>query len=617
MTYQNCLFDLFEQRARQTPDRIALVFRDETLTYKELNHRSNCLAYKLQDRGVGPDVPVGLMLERSVEMIVGLLAVLKAGGAYVPLDPEYPRDRIAYMIEDSGIGLVITQANLVQSLPDNGVNPILLSQGGEDFAASYPSANPSRTTRSDHLAYIIYTSGSTGKPKGVMLEHRNVASFLDGTKQSITFGDHCVMLCVTTISFDIFVLETLLPLIEGYRVVLASREEQTDMAALAKLIQSQGVNTLQMTPSRMQLLSGDDPELQCLSRVRTIMLGGEPLPLRLLKKLQTVPGIKLFNMYGPTETAVWSLISDVTNAEKVTIGYPIAGTFVYMMDAEGNSVRPGEEGELYIGGPGVARGYFQRPELTAERFITRVRPEGEERLYRTGDLVKQGADGNIEYLGRNDFQVKVRGFRIELGEIEATLESHPHVVQAVAIVREEQLGNARISAYYLPSASNPPSVRELKSYVQDRLPDYMTPSAWVEMAQWPLTPSGKIDRRALPSPSMSRLSLELPYVEPSTEIETAIAAIWAEILEYDRVGIEDDFIELGGNSILTTQVLTRIDQTYKVRVSFQDMLTRGNTVRILASIVEELLLLQADDEELALLLAELEELSDEEAKALK
>ncbi|MWC27750.1 non-ribosomal peptide synthetase [Paenibacillus sp. MMS18-CY102] len=616
MTYQTCLFDLFEQRVEQTPDRVALVFQDELLTYKELNNRSNRLAYKLQEMGVGPDVPVGLMLERSVEMIVGLLAILKAGGAYVPLDPEYPRDRIAYMIEDSGIALVLTQAHLVENLPENGVDPVLLSKSEGDYL-SYSNSNPSRTAQSDNLAYIIYTSGSTGKPKGVMLEHRNVASFLNGTKQSISFKEDSSILCITTISFDIFVLETLLPLTEGYRVVLASREEQMDMLALQVLIQKHQVNTLQMTPSRMQLFLAEDPDLQSLSHVRTIMLGGEALPLRLLKKLQTVSGVKLFNMYGPTETTVWSLVSDVTNAEKVTIGTPINGTFVYVMDEQGVPVPQGEEGELYIGGPGVARGYFQRPELTAERFIVRTGTEGEERLYRTGDLVKVNEDGRIEYLGRNDFQVKVRGFRIELGEIEATLESHPNIVQAVVVVREEQIGNARISAYYVPAQLNPPSVRELKAYVQSRLPDYMTPSSWVEMEQWPLTPNGKIDRRALPNPSMSRLSLELPYVEPKTEIEIEIAAIWADILEYDRVGIEDNFIELGGNSILTTQVLTRIDQTYKVRVSFQDMLIRGNTVKVLASIVEELLLLQAGDEELALLLAELEGLSDEEAEALK
>ncbi|MCD1258914.1 non-ribosomal peptide synthetase [Paenibacillus athensensis] len=615
----SCIHELFEAQAAANPQQTALIYADRSWSYAELNAQANRLAHQLRTLGIGPDTLVGVCLERTETLLIALLGILKAGGAYVPIDPDYPAERIAFMIEDSATQLVLTEERFRGLLEPAGAQLLMLTARGDELA-EFPPHNLQPVAASGSLSYVIYTSGSTGKPKGVMLEHASVVHFIEAMQAALPVADAQKFLCVTTISFDIFVLETWLPLACGKTVVLASRMEQTDMTALSHLLQRSRIDLVQMTPSRMQLLVGEDPGLASLAAVRTLLLGGEPLPSRLLKTLQDLDDTKLFNMYGPTETTVWSLVQEVTHADTVTIGYPIGDTRIYIVGEDGALASgAGAIGELCIAGSGLARGYWNRPELTAERFPADPFAAGSgERMYRTGDLAHYAPDGSVVYAGRNDFQVKVRGFRIELGEIEAALESHPSVGQAVALVREEASGATRLAAYILPvaGASPAPGAGELRLYLQNRLPEYMVPSAFVEMESWPLTPNGKIDRRSLPNPSLTRMSIELPYTAPASEIEREIAVVWADILGFDRVGAEDDFIELGGNSLLSTQVLSRLQQLYGIRVSFRDMLTRGQTVAALAGLVEDALLLQAGDDELTALLLELDELSDEEAEAL-
>ncbi|WP_254207985.1 non-ribosomal peptide synthase/polyketide synthase, partial [Paenibacillus sp. AK121] len=552
---------VFEEQVAQTPDQVALMFGHQSLTYRELNERANSLARILQAQGVGPDKLVGLMVHRSVEMIVGLLAVLKAGGAYVPIDPEFPSSRIQYMLEDSEATVLLTSRDLLEEHHCNA-NAIFI-EDAELYQGE--SSNLEAIARPEHLAYVIYTSGSTGNPKGVMLQHRSVLNFITGMREAIDFETSQTILSLTTISFDIFVLETILPLLGGMTVVLGDRQHQVNPQVLGELITHHHIEMLQMTPSRVQMLLGHETGSRALQSVKAIMVGGEALPSKLLGDLQKINGPRIYNMYGPTETTVWSTVQELTHAHQINIGRPIANTQIYIMNADGGLQPIGVPGELCIAGEGLARGYWKREELTAEKFVENPFAGGKagyERMYRTGDLARWMPDGNIEYLGRIDHQVKIRGYRIELGEVESQLLQVESVREAVVVARMDEMGQNHMVAYYV--AGQVVDASELRSELGRELPGYMVPSYFVQLEQLPLTPNGKIDRKALPAPEGS-LQTGVDYAEPRTMQERALVAVWQSVLGLQTVGILDNFFDLGGDSIKAIQIASRAFQAgYKL-----------------------------------------------------
>jgi amino acid adenylation domain-containing protein len=580
------LHQLFEAQAARTPGRVAVEADDGALTYAELDRRAAALADALRARGVAPETRVGIFVDRSVEMLVALLGVLKAGGAYLPLDPAYPADRIAYILEDSGAALVLAQEATRGLLPEfvGGVeivvgqapsppgplSPASGRKGENDGVEAESALSHSRTfalSHSSSLAYVIYTSGSTGRPKGVQLPHRAVVNFLHAMRERPGIREDDVLLAVTTLSFDIAGLELFLPLTVGAKVVVAGRETAADARLLAERVAGCGATTMQATPAtwRMLLAAGwaGNPGLRALC-------GGEALDGELARRLRPLVG-ELWNLYGPTETTIWSTVQRVESPDGAPpIGRPIGNTRVYVLDEALDPVASGVEGELFIAGDGVARGYLHRPELTAERFVPEPGADGAT-MYRTGDLVRIGRGGEIRYLGRIDHQVKVRGFRIELGEIEAALARHPAVRQAVVTAREDGTGERGLVAYLVPGEGALPPVGELRAALAEELPEYMVPSAFVELERLPLTPNGKVDRRALPAPGeAARLRGAAEYAAPRTALEEVLCATWAEVLGVERVGIRDDVVDLGAHSVMATQVITRLE-LLKVRLALRDV----------------------------------------------
>lgn len=545
---------LFEAQARQTPDAVAVSCSGTHLSYQSLDQRANRIARRLRALGLADAARVGLCLERSVDMLAALLGVLKAGAAYVPLDPSFPADRLQFMVDDAGIGLLLTQASLRDLLPaDRGATLYL---DGDAAAIDGESADPlTPSTDPERLAYVIYTSGSTGRPKGVQIPHRALTNLLCSMAETPGIGSDDTLLAVTTLSFDIAGLELYLPLLVGARVVIASREEAADGTRLAALLADCGASVMQATPSTWRLLleSGwrGRAGLKALS-------GGEALPRDLAEQLLGA-GLELWNMYGPTETTIWSAVEPVVSGEAaVPIGRPIANTSLYVL-GEGMSLLPrGALGELYIGGYGLARGYLNRRELTAERFVANPFLQGE-RLYRTGDRARYLPDGRLEVLGRTDYQVKVRGYRIELGEIEAVLLRHPRIQDAVVTVREDVAGDKRIVGYVIDADGESAPVAELRAHLKQSLPDYMLPSAFVRMQSFPLTLNNKVDRRALPAPDGSAVPAVI-YEAPRDELDGQLAAIWARVLGVERVGITDDFFELGGHSLLAVRLVADMER---------------------------------------------------------
>jgi amino acid adenylation domain-containing protein len=551
-----CLHELIEEQARRTPEAVAVVFDDKQLTYGQLNERANQLAHRLQKLGVGPDTLVGVCVERSLEMMVTLLGILKAGGAYLPLDPTYPKERLAFMLEDSGVGVLLTQASMAESLPTHQAQIVRLDADWSAITAESP-ANPRSSVAAHHLAYMIYTSGSTGKPKGVQIQHGAVVNFLHSMRLAPGFTAQDKLLAITTLSFDIAGLELWLPLIVGAQVVIASRETARDGQALRELLARCEATVMQATPSTWKvLLSGDwrgNPHLK-------ILCGGEPWPRDLARQLLEKCG-SVWNMYGPTETTIWSAACNVRAGEEVLIGGPIANTQFYVLDHRLRSVPVGIAGELWIGGDGLARGYFKRPELTREKFIhDPFYDKPAARMYKTGDLVRWQADGKIEFLGRTDHQVKIRGFRIELGEIESVLAGHPGVREAVVVVREDHPGDRRLVAYLTAKDGLPPTDSELRGLLLRKLPEYMVPFPFVILDALPLTPNGKVDRNALPAPQRAPAQSDRSYVAPRTPLEESLAGIWAEVLRIERVGIKQNFFDLGGHSLLAVRLQARVEK---------------------------------------------------------
>ncbi|HEY7416717.1 MAG TPA: amino acid adenylation domain-containing protein, partial [Ktedonobacteraceae bacterium] len=500
----------------------------------ELNEQANRLAHRLQHMGVGPETGVGIYLERSLEMVIGLLGILKAGGAYIPLDPAYPKERLSFILTDTQAPVLLTQQQLVQELPPYQASVICLDSDQEVLARESGENLQSRAT-ADNLAYVIYTSGSTGKPKGVMIPQRALVNFLCSMREQLAIGAQDSMLATTSLSFDIAGLELYLPLLVGARVILVSHETVVDGHQLARAIDTSRATLMQMTPAgwRMLLETGWQG-----SKELRILCGGEALSQELARVLLT-KGIDLVNLYGPTETTIWSTLHEVKQPENaIPLGQPIANTQIYILDALLHPVPIGVPGELYLGGAGLARSYLNRPELSAERFVPNPFSEVPgARLYKTGDLVRYRTQGTIEFLGRIDHQVKIRGFRIELGEIEATLRAHQALGDALVMVHEDTPDHKRLIAYLIAEQGTIPSPESLRDYLGTRLPGYMLPSDLVFLNAFPLTPSGKVDRKSLPIPTTRQSETDRGYVAPRRLIEGLLADIWAEVLAVEQVGV--------------------------------------------------------------------------------
>ncbi len=570
------------RRRPRTPDAIAVGFGDHRLTYRELDARANRLAHRLRSLGVGPETLVGLCVERSAEMVVGLLGVLKAGGAYVPLDPAFPSGRIAMMLDDARVKVLLTEQALRESLPAGEAEVVCLDSDWSGIDEE-PDTPPDVVVSPDNLAYVIYTSGSTGRPKGVQISHGALTNFLTSMAGLLGVNERDVLLAVTTLSFDIAALEMYLPLTVGARVEIVPRDVAADGARLADRLAEGDVTILQATPATWRLLlEGGWQGTPNLS----ILCGGEALPRALADRLID-KGKSLWNLYGPTETTIWSSLAKVEPGDApVAIGRPIAQTQLYVLDARLRPVPVGVTGELYIGGAGVARGYYRRPSLTAERFLPD--PFGKTagaRIYRTGDLARWRSDGTLECLGRADHQVKIRGFRVELGEIEATLARHPAIRESAVVSREDATGEQALVAYFAPRNGEVPNAFELRRWLGEGLPEYMVPSAFVMLDALPLTPNGKIDRNALPAPERGRIDSGIDHVPARGPIEEALAGIWGELLGLDRVGVRDNFFELGGHSLFATQLLARLRDTFNAEPTLRDFLD-DPTVAGLSRLIE-------------------------------
>ncbi|MFO5491976.1 MAG: non-ribosomal peptide synthetase, partial [Cuspidothrix sp.] len=575
-----CIHRLFAEQVERTPDAVAVVFEEKQLTYRELNHRANQLARYLQSLGVEPEVLVGICVDRSWEMVVGLLGILKAGGAYVPLDPEYPQERLALMLSDSGISVLLTQEHLLRQVAGYQGLIVCFDRDRENITTQTPeqldlSIDP------DNLAYVIYTSGSTGKPKGVQITHRSVVNFLQFMSQQLELTEQDLFLSVTTLSFDIAVLEIFLPMMVGARVEIVSRAVSSDGAALIAKLASSQTTLMQATPATWQLLLTADWQG---SKHLNILCGGEALPRNLAHQLRSRCAA-LWNLYGPTETTIWSAIYPVgTDDRTVLIGRPIANTQVYILDTHLQPVPIGVPGELHIGGTGLARGYLNRPELTTEKFIPHpFSTEPNSRLYKTGDLACYLSDGNIEYLGRIDRQVKIRGFRIELGEIEALLSQHNQIQSTVVIAREDTPDNKLLVAYVVPQPEQTVTTSELRQFLRTQLPEYMVPGAFVILESLPLTPNGKVDRRALPEPTHRSNSDR--FIPPRNTLELELTHLWSKILKVDPVGVTDNFFDLGGHSLLAPQLMAQIKQQFGKDISLA-ILFQSPTIEQLATRIQ-------------------------------
>ncbi|MEC2134528.1 non-ribosomal peptide synthetase DhbF [Bacillus subtilis] len=547
------LQDMFEKQAVLTPERIALMYDDIQVNYRKLNEEANRLARLLIEKGIGPEQFVALALPRSPEMVALMLGVLKTGAAYLPLDPEFPADRISYMLEDAKPSCIITTEEIAASLPDNlAVPELVLDQAvTQEIIKRYSPENPDVSVSLDHPAYIIYTSGSTGRPKGVVVTQKSLSNFLLSMQEAFSLGEEDRLLAVTTVAFDISALELYLPLISGAQIVIAKKETIREPQALAQMIENFDINIMQATPTLWHALVTSEPEKL---RGLRVLVGGEALPSGLLQALQDLH-CSVTNLYGPTETTIWSAAAFLEEGLQGVppIGKPIWNTQVYVLDNGLQPVPPGVVGELYIAGTGLARGYFHRPDLTAERFVADPYGPPGTRMYRTGDQARWRADGSLDYIGRADHQIKIRGFRIELGEIDAVLANHPHIEQASVVVREDQPGDKRLAAYVV--ADGAIDTAELRRYMGASLPDYMVPAAFVEMDELPLTPNGKLDRKALPAPDFST---SVSDRSPRTPQEEILCDLFAEVLGLARVGIDDSFFELGGHSLLAARLMSRI-----------------------------------------------------------
>ncbi len=583
-----CIHQLFEKQVEESPDAVAVVFEDQQLTYRELEEKANQLGHYLEKLGGEPGDLVGICMEHSVEMIIGLLGILKAGGAYVPLDPSYPKERLGFMLEDTHVGIVLTDMVSLNSLPLTGVRVICLDRDWDEIAKE-SQVNPSSSSTADSLAYVIYTSGSTGLPKGVEVRHRGVVRLLFGVDY-VQLDSAQTFVHLAPISFDAATFEVWGALLHGGKCVLFP-EKVPNPRELEEVLKKYRVSTLWLTAALFNMVINEEP--QALADVKQLLIGGEALSVPHVRKgLAELPGTEIINGYGPTESTTFTCCYRIPreldeDLSSIPIGRPIGNTQVYILDPYLNPVPIGVAGELHIGGDGLARGYLNRPELTAEKFIKHpFSNDPEARLYKTGDRARYLPDGNIEFLGRIDNQVKLRGYRIELGEIETVLNHNPAIKEAVVTVREDSPGDKRLIAYVVSHQQLSLTNSELKSYLREKIPEYMVPSAFVLMDAVPLTANGKVDRRALPAPDRSKSESGRGYTPPRTPVEELLAGIWGQVLNVERVGIYDNFFELGGHSLLATQVIARIEATCQAEIPLR-LLFENPTVAGLAERIEQ------------------------------
>jgi amino acid adenylation domain-containing protein len=613
-----CLHHLFAAQAAKKSEAVALLTETEKLTYGELNQRTNQLARYLKKLGVRPDMPVGICMERSVEMVVGLLGILKAGGAYVPFDPEYPKERLAFMAEDTGIALMLTQEHLAAVVPEHGLKVVSLDAEWHEIARESVDHLDDGALPST-LAYIIYTSGSTGLPKGAMNTHQGICNRLAWMQQEYSLTEADRVLQKTPFSFDVSVWEFFWPLIAGAQLVLARPGGHRDNSYLAQFIRQQQITTLHFVPSMLQAFL-DQPGLEEKCRgVRRVICSGEALSFSLQERFYRRLAASLHNLYGPTEAAVdvtsWDCPRDYQRPV-VPIGRPIANTQVYILDRFLQPVPGGVSGELYLGGAALARGYLHRPDLTAEKFLPNpFSLEPGARMYKTGDVARYRVDGNIEFKGRLDYQVKVRGFRVELGEIEATLRLHPGVREAVVMAKEEQSFGHRLVAYWTTAQAERPGVSELKEFLKGKLPDYMIPSIFMTLDELPLMPNGKINRAALPEPGRERPELGAEFVAPASPLEKVLAGMWCKLLNIERVGTHDSFFELGGHSILVTQMISLLQEVFPMEFPLLTVFFENPTVAGLSSAIQSHLS-EPEVEKIIEALEVVVQLSNEEVEAL-
>ncbi len=567
-----CIHQLFEQQAARTPNNPAVVFEDQQLTYTELNTRANQIAHHLKTLGVGAETIVGLCVERSLEMCVGLLGILKAGGAYLPLDPLLPNERLAYMLEDAGSSVILTQQHLAKLFCKQEVPVVCLDSDWDAIAPS--DINLHCETTPENLVYVVYTSGSTGKPKGVAVEHQQLLNYVQSILEKLDLPVGSSFATVSTFAADLGNTVIFPALCTGGCLHIISQERATNPEALLEYCDRNPIDCLKIVPSHLSaLLSASQPK-KILPKKRLI-LGGEALSRNFVNTLrQYTEDCQIINHYGPSETTVgvstYTLNLDTLNSEQiwdisdtVPIGRPLANTQIYILDHHLQPVPIGVSGELYIGGNNLARGYINHPELTSEKFIFNPFKNSKLeslRLYKTGDLGRYLPDGNIEFLRRADQQVKIRGFRIEIAEIESVLKEHHGIRENKIVAREDESGNKRLVAYFVPNYESEPLVTDLRDFLKEKLPDYMIPSAFVQLKAFPLTPNGKIDYQALPAPESVKPELAGKFVAPRNPIEEAIAKIWSGVLKIERVGIYDNFFELGGDSIISIQIIARLNQ---------------------------------------------------------
>ncbi|WP_414623416.1 amino acid adenylation domain-containing protein [Calothrix sp. CCY 0018] len=581
-----CIHQLFEQQVKRTPEAIAVVFGKQQVTYQQLNASSNQLAHYLQKLGVKPEGLVAICLERSIEMVVGLLGILKVGGAYVPIDPNYPQERITYMLEDSQVSVLLTQDSLIENLPMHPVHTIALDTDWEKIAQN-SDRNLDLQINLENLAYVIYTSGSTGKPKGAMNTHRGICNRLLWMRDAYNFTQQDVVMQKTPFSFDVSVWEFFIPLIVGASLVVAKPEGHYDNCYLIDTINHKKITALHFVPSMLGMFL-ETEGVECCSSLKYVFCSGEALPLDLQTKFFQKLGCKLYNLYGPTEVAIevtfWQCQLN-TKLSNVPIGRPINNIQIYILDAYKQPVPIGVPGELYIGGDGLARGYLNRPQLTQEKFIPHPFSQDDTRLYKTGDLVRYLADGNIEFLGRIDNQVKMRGIRIELGEIETVLAQHKSVISA-AVVAPEYLSRQILVAYIVQQQQSKVNSDELRQFLAQKLPEYMIPNLFVTLETLPLTPNGKIDRRSLPAVSETSLQPKLVYCSPQNQKEREIANIWEKVLGINPVSINDNFFELGGNSLLAVRLVAQIEKQLGKKLPISTLF-QNSTIKQLATCLQQ------------------------------
>jgi amino acid adenylation domain-containing protein len=579
-----CIHQIFEEQVEKRPDAIALKFRDQQMTYRELNARANQVAHRLRELGVGPDVMVGTLLERSLEMVVGLLGILKAGGAFVPLDANYPAERLAFMAADTKAPVMLVQAAVAQKMDSKSWSSatIVPLDGKTSEIDRQSSENPANLTTAENLAYVMYTSGSTGQPKGVMVNHRAVVRLVKNTNY-VELNDRETFLQFSPISFDASTLEIWGPLLNGGCLVVMPADVQA-LSEIGATIRQHGVTSMWLTAGLFNVMV--EQRLDDLRPLRQLLVGGDALsPVHVRKAIEGLPECRLINGYGPTEGTTFTCCHTISHHDaqgtSIPIGRPIANTQVYLFDSENELVPVGVEGELCIAGDGLARGYLNQPGLTAEKFVPHpFSKESGARIYKTGDLARYRPDGTIDFLGRLDGQVKISGYRIELGEIESVLMHHPGVKSAAVLARQDTPGEKKLAAYIVAKSADC-SVNDLRTFLQGKLPAYMVPSAFVLMDSLPLSPNGKVDRAVLPAPEAIQVSPAEAPNSPQSEIEQKIASVWQRVLGLKQVSVEDNFFDVGGDSLQLLEAHAELQKTLSPDLVITDLFEYP-TVRALA-----------------------------------